>query len=179
MIRSNEAWRHRKGFLAIRKGKVSVYNLNNLLMEVVVQTLLGMVKLLLQGWLPTVQSEDIKDSAGLIDPLLHYGGLIETGALEPFFSTRAPGRGLGLPELWEIVRNHHGGVKVSSRPNYGSTFQMYLPAFSAAKEDLRPGRAETTASGPLSTEASPFTRQKYLIAFLAEPYKRSVLTKAA
>lgn len=233
----------------MRKGKVSVYNLNNLLMEIVVQTLLGMMKLLLRGRLPTVQSEDIKDSAGLIHQLVHYGGLIESGALEnadlhfnlapelplvvgdekqlqtamlilltnaaealqgdrgaivmatepkvitagsdgnhfvgdsqldpgkyvclsvsdtgegmdreslthifdPFFSTRAPGRGLGLPELLEIVTTHNGGVKVSSRPGYGSTFQIYLPALSAVNEAVSQSHAETAVSESPSTANS-------------------------
>ena len=49
---------------------------------------------------------------------------------EPFFSTKAPGEGsgLGLSVVHSIVRNHQGGINVSSTPGRGSTFEVFLPA---------------------------------------------------
>jgi len=46
---------------------------------------------------------------------------------EPFFSTKFAGRGLGLASVLGIVHGHKGSVRVSSRVNQGSTFEMFLP----------------------------------------------------
>jgi two-component system cell cycle sensor histidine kinase/response regulator CckA len=47
---------------------------------------------------------------------------------DPFFSTKATGRGLGLAAMMGIVRAHHGGLQVASRPGLGTVFTVWLPA---------------------------------------------------
>jgi two-component system, NtrC family, sensor kinase len=49
---------------------------------------------------------------------------------EPFFTTKSSGEGtgLGLSVARDIVREHGGFVEVSSQPDEGSTFQLYLPS---------------------------------------------------
>lgn len=46
---------------------------------------------------------------------------------EPFFSTKAAGRGLGMSAVRGIVRAHRGALEVNSAPGAGSTFRLLLP----------------------------------------------------
>jgi signal transduction histidine kinase len=48
--------------------------------------------------------------------------------LEPLYSTKAKGIGLGLSIANEIVRRHHGILHVASEPGVGSTFTVRLPS---------------------------------------------------
>ncbi len=51
---------------------------------------------------------------------------------DPFFTTKADGTGLGLPITRRIIEVHRGTVTVNSQPKKGTTFQIALPAHSAA-----------------------------------------------
>lgn len=50
---------------------------------------------------------------------------------EPFFTTKFTGRGLGMAEVLGIIKAHKGAIMVSSSPNKGSVFDIYLPAVSS------------------------------------------------
>jgi PAS domain S-box-containing protein len=47
---------------------------------------------------------------------------------EPFFSTKASGRGLGLSATLGIIRQHRGVILVDSTPGVGTAIRIYFPA---------------------------------------------------
>jgi len=61
---------------------------------------------------------------------------IRRKAIEPFFTTKEPGKGagLGLAICDEIIRSHHGKLSIESLEGKGATIRVQLPAFSAEGE---------------------------------------------
>lgn len=47
---------------------------------------------------------------------------------DPYFTTKKKGSGLGLAVVYSIVRNHNGHIRVYSKLNEGTTFDIYIPA---------------------------------------------------
>jgi signal transduction histidine kinase len=50
-----------------------------------------------------------------------------TKIFEPYFTTREAGTGLGLTQVYKIIREHHGEITVDSTPGKGADFKITLP----------------------------------------------------
>ncbi len=67
---------------------------------------------------------------------------IKERIFEPFFTTKpvGEGSGMGLAVVHGIVKSHNGVITVSSKPNHGSTFQVFIPTIqktSHSKDDTK------------------------------------------
>ncbi len=82
----------------------------------------------------------VADSGPGIDPRLR------DRIFEPFFSTKAPGRGtgMGLATVHRIVHDHGGHLRIES--DHGARFDVLLPADPAAAAPYRPTDAAVPAA---------------------------------
>ncbi|OGS05879.1 MAG: hypothetical protein A3G41_07665 [Elusimicrobia bacterium RIFCSPLOWO2_12_FULL_59_9] len=64
---------------------------------------------------------------------------------DPYFSTKAKGRGLGLSVCHSIMAKHGGHISVESKPGQGAAFTLHFPAANAADIPLKQKRPPLAA----------------------------------
>ncbi len=85
---------------------------------------------------------------------------------DPFFSTKAAGRGLGLSAMLGILRGHKAGIQITTHIGQGSTFCIYLPI--AVEKLESPSPSEVVAGQRFTGEALVVDDEPMVLEFAAK-----------
>ena len=86
---------------------------------------------------------------------------------DPFYTTKATGRGLGLSAVKGIITKHRGVIRLTSEPGHGTTFTILLPTI-AGKNSAKP-KEEVARNGD--------TSRKQVLVVDDDPALRAILCK--
>jgi signal transduction histidine kinase/CheY-like chemotaxis protein len=85
-----------------------------------------------------ISAAPLQSGAGVLFEIRDDGPGIPASLLprlfDPFVSSKAIGRGLGLATARTIVETHGGGIAVDSQPDRGTVFRIFLPESRLPKE---------------------------------------------
>jgi len=99
---------------------------------------------------------------------------------EPFFTTKAPGEGtgLGLAQVYGLVKQHEGYIDVVTELGHGTTFDVYLPllGFPSAGETIRNDMPLLEGSGEKILVVEDDEETRRVIAELLSSLNYEVLT---
>jgi PAS domain S-box-containing protein len=75
---------------------------------------------------------------------------VQEHLFEPFFTTKevGEGTGLGLAQVYGIVRQHEGAIDVETEPGKGTIFRIYLPTHSGREDAPAEEKDLAATAGP-------------------------------
>ena len=98
-----------------------------------------------------VSEHPLLPEKGVLFSVFNDGPCIPSSVLprlfDPYVSTKSLGRGLGLATVRTIVETHGGALCVKSRPEQGTTFQIYLPPSRLPESTARKERFSSSPEG--------------------------------
>lgn len=61
-----------------------------------------------------------------------------TSIFKPYFTTKKTGNGLGLYNVFNIIKRSKGFIRVSSKKHHGTQFKLYLPTYQEVNSQVDP-----------------------------------------
>ena len=115
-----------------------------------------------------ISEHQIRPESGVLVSIFNDGPGIPPEVIprlfDPYISTKSLGRGLGLATVRTIVEAHGGALRVTSRPDRGTTFDIYLPPSRLPEVDERIQRfAAAPDGGSLPTEVLVVDNDKAIL----------------
>ena len=87
--------------------------------------------------------------------------------LEPFYSTKTSGTGLGLSMVNDFIKASGGTVDIKSKPGVGTTFTLWLPAVKRIDEHKNKNKTESSDYLPTGTETILLVEDDYKVRVFA------------
>ena len=130
---------HTKVKTSLQKGLATVFGNPNQLQQVLVNIILNAVQAMGEGgnleiWLDVDKEKkkafiSVKDyGPGIPDEVLKH-------ILEPFYTTKKDGTGLGLSVSYGIIKEHMGDIHIKSKKGEGTTITIELPLVEEGEEE--------------------------------------------
>ncbi len=130
---------HTKVKTSLQKGLATIFGNPNQLQQVLVNIILNAVQAMGEGgnleiWLDVDKEKkrafiSVKDNGpGIPDEVLKH-------ILEPFYTTKKDGTGLGLSVSYGIIKEHNGDIHIESKKGEGTTITIELPLVEKGEEE--------------------------------------------